>query len=397
MSDKKTALPYGEILFKKAPDISQSGGYPGFKPEVKVLPKGHTRYEGRLPLPCDIIMEQDAAITLRDGATIYADIFRPTGDEKVPAILSISPFGKVVAQGACCDEGFTKEKFHFTEGTLSGYQKFEAVDPAFWCLHGYAVLNVDSRGINSSEGNACYFGPQDAADGYDIIEWAAGQDWCNGAVTMAGNSWLGINQWYIASSNPPHLACIAPWEGWNDMYRDEYMIGGIPNYAGFRFGNSMSDTEEMEDVVSNMLAHPLLDEYWQDKIAALDKIDVPAYIVASFTTRIHGIGTFRGWRNIYSKEKWLRVHCTQEWPDLHCTYNENDLLKFFDHYMKGVDNGWEKTPRVRLSVINPGGKDIMEPPAIRIPASVLYTAYSTATAICLRRITVMPVMLLWTH
>jgi uncharacterized protein len=78
---------------------------------------------------------------------------------------------------------------------------------------------------------------------------------------------------------------------------------------------------------------------------------MPAYIVASWG----GHQTIDAFRRISSKGKWLRVHNTGEWPD----YYEyaDDLRRFFDHYLKGIDNGWEKTPRVRLSVLDPGGVD----------------------------------------
>lgn len=67
------------------------------------------------------------------------------------------------------------------------------------------MVNVDIRGVGSSEGNACYFGSQDSDDNYDIIEFLGTQPWSNGKVAMVGNSWLAITQWYVASQNPPHL------------------------------------------------------------------------------------------------------------------------------------------------------------------------------------------------
>ncbi len=361
------SYPYADIYFKKSPDLSCSKAYNGFQPETKILPKGHKMYETRLALPCDIIYERDVAIVLRDGTTIYADIFRPVTEEKVPAILSISPFGKNVAPGSSCDEGHSSVQFHIPTGTLSGYQKFEAVDPAYWCNHGYAVLNVDSRGINSSEGNACYFGPQDAADGYDIVEWTAGRDWCSGAVTMAGNSWLGINQWYVASAQPPHLTCIAPFEGHGDMYNDEYVRGGIPHLHVTRVDLSPGGLGKEEDLYRMVQEYPLWNSYWADKRAKFADVVCPAYVTASYTNGCHSHGTFEGWRSISSKEKWLRIHNTQEWTDLYAPESVEDLRKFFDYYMKGIDNGWPDTPKVRMSVLDPGGKDIVGRPETAFP------------------------------
>lgn len=77
-----------------------------------------------------------------------------------------------------------------------------------------------------------------------------------------------------------------------------------------------------------------------------------------------------------SEEKWLRVHSTQEWPDYYDEANVEDLRRFFDHYLKGVDNGWEQTPRVRYAVLNMAGGDrINVPAAVFPPESVTDTKY----------------------
>ena len=84
---------------------------------------------------------------------------------------------------------------------------------------------------------------------------------------------------------------------------------------------------------------------------------MPAYVVASYSNTLHTAGTFRAWRRIASEEKWLRIHNTQEWPDYYDEANLEDLRRFFDHYLKGEDNGWEQTPRVRYSVLDLEGGD----------------------------------------
>lgn len=85
-----------------------------------------------------------------------------------------------------------------------------------------------------------------------------------------------------------------------------------------------------------------------------------------------------------SKEKWLRVHNTQEWFDYYTPENVEDLRRFFDHYLKGIDNGWENTPKVRLSVLNPGGQDIVgreenEFPLARTEYRKLYLSATDST------------------
>jgi putative CocE/NonD family hydrolase len=119
-----------------------------------------------------------------------------------------------------------------------------------------------------------------------------------------------------------------------------------------------------------------MNDLWDDKIARFDKITVPAYVVASYSNTLHTAGTFRAWRRIASEEKWLRIHNTQEWPDYYDEANVEDLRRFFDHYLKGEDNGWEQTPRVGYSVLDLEGGDRVDQAANTFPPeSVTDTRY----------------------
>lgn len=354
---------------KTTPLSDPRSNFHGYRPETVVLPKGYVHIKGAKPLDCDILLERDAAIPMRDGCILRADIYRPNDDEKVPAILCSSIFGKngsYANYDFCAKMSGHPNRMDVPLGTTSELNMFEAADPAFWVNNHYALVNLDIRGVGMSQGRAHYFDTQDAEDNYDTIEWLAAQDWCNGAVTMQGNSWLGITQWYTAAARPPHLACIAPWEGHANMYVDEYMRGGIPRYVVQRdvmcFGNY-----EMEDLRAGMMAYPLYNDYWKEKAAELKKIECPAYVVASYGSQVHVRGTFEGFRKISSKEKWLRVHNTNEWPDQYRPENTADLLRFYDHYCKGIDNGWENTPQVRMSVLDPGGTDTVGRPEETFP------------------------------
>ena len=359
-----------KIFYTKAPSLSDlRSNFNGFHPGNSVLREGYIYVEGAKPLDCDILFCRDVAITLRDEVTLRADIFRPLTKKKIPAILNSSIFGKngsYLTYDLIAKMAGHPNRCGVSREMTTGLEMFEAIDPGFWCNHEYAVVNLDVRGVGMSEGNAHYFGTQDAKDNYDVIEWLAGQEWCNGKISMSGNSWLGITQWFTAAQKPPHLACIAPWEGHGNMYVDEYMRGGIPHQSVVR-RNMCYGNNYMEDLPAAMRAYPLINDYWLDKTALFEKVEVPAYVVASFTSAVHTHGTFEGFRKINSKEKWLRVHNTQEWSDLYEYENNMDLLKFFDHYLKGIDNGWEKTPVVRLSVLNPGGKDVVGRPEERFP------------------------------
>lgn len=345
-------------LRKALPVSADRARYPGFKQETLVLKAGSVRREGAKPLSCDILLERDVPVKLRDGVTIYADVFRPVGGDKCPALLVWSPYGKEIG-GQILDD--VPMRAGVPLNATSGLEKFEGPDPAYWVAQGYAVVNVDKRGAYMSEGNLLYWGHDDALDGCDVIEWIASRDWCTGKVGMSGNSWLTVSQWFIAAEKPAHLAAIAPWEGFCDHYRESGTRGGIPTPE---FPEMIAETFSsahgmLEDQPRMIVEKTFMCDYWQDKAARVENIEIPAYVVASYTNSVHTHGTFAGYRRMASKEKWLRVHNTQEWFDYYTPENVEDLRRFFDHYLKGIDNGWEQTPKVRLSVLNPGGKDVV--------------------------------------
>lgn len=351
---REMKVPLRKALPVDAPRVR----YPGFNPDTLILKAGSVRREGAMPLPCDILLERDVPIRLRDGVTIYADVFRPVGDEACPALLAWSPYGKEIG-GQMLDDVPMRSGVPLS--ATSGLEKFEGPDPAYWVAHGYAIVNPDKRGAYMSEGNLLYWGHEDALDGCDVIEWIASQKWSNGKVGMTGNSWLTVSQWFIAAERPEHLAAIAPWEGFCDHYRESGTRGGIP---APEFPEMIAETFAsahgmLEDQPRMIVERPFMCDYWEDKAARVENIEIPAYVVASYTNSVHTHGSFAGFRRMASKEKWLRVHNTSEWFDYYTPENVEDLRRFFDHYLKGIDNGWEQTPRVRLSVLNPGGTDIV--------------------------------------
>lgn len=376
---REMKVPLRKALPVDAPRVR----YPGFKPEKLVLKAGSVRREGAMPLPCDILLERDVAIKLRDGVTIYADVFRPVGDEACPAILAWSPYGKEIG-GQMLDDVPMRSGVPLS--ATSGLEKFEGPDPAYWVAHGYAIVNPDKRGAYMSEGNLLYWGHEDALDGCDVIEWIASRPWSNGKVGMSGNSWLTVSQWFIAAERPEHLVAIAPWEGFCDHYRESGTRGGIP---APEFPEMIAETFAsahgmLEDQPRMIVERPFMCDYWEDKAARVENIEIPAYVVASYTNSVHTHGSFAGFRRMASKEKWLRVHNTSEWFDYYTPENVEDLRRFFDHYLKGIDNGWEQTPRVRLSVLNPGGTDIVgrteeEFPLARTQYRKLYLSAADST------------------
>jgi hypothetical protein len=296
-----------------------------------------------------IICEQDVAIPMRDGVTTYADIFRPKDQTNVPAIISYSFYGKRPNADTPEIEWQTK---HVPYGSHSVNAKFEGPDPEYWCHKAYAIVNYDPRGVGNSEGDIDMWGSREGRDGYDLIEWLAQQPWCSGKIGMLGNSALAMAQWRIASEQPPHLACIAPWEGTGDIYRETIPWGGFPEVGFWPFLTQMlSGSADVEDFAKMFEEHPLMDAYWEDKIPQFEKINVPAYVAMGWN-HFHLRGSSMGFMHMSSKQKWLRCHREFEWPDQYSRLGLEEATLFFDRFLKGIRNGFDGTPKVRLDVMD---------------------------------------------
>jgi hypothetical protein len=323
-----------EVRFTKG-KAPAGGGYPGLRPGA--------RTDEALGMIC----EYDVAVTMRDGVKLYVNVFRPKAEGRYPVVLAWAPYGK--HEGAedyyAMLPGCGQSKALHSE-----YGCFEGPDPANWCPYGYVIVYVDPRGAWGSEGDLTFMSPQEALDGYDVVEWAGTQAWSNGKVGMNGVSYLGWTQWKIASMNPPHLAAINPWEGASDFYRELCFHGGIrSNFTAMFPGTMCRPTNRAEDLMAMAREHPLFDEYWASKNADLEKITVPAFVVASWSDHgLHTRGTFEGFKKISSKDKWLRVHGRKKWVDYYA--HEDMQRQFFDRFLKGIDNDVKYWPKVNLEI-----------------------------------------------
>jgi len=328
-----------EVVFREPIKRIDWTGFPGFG---FYAPLNQRKYEKD-----GVVCEQDVAVRLDNGDTIYTDIYRPVGATNLPCIVGWSPYGKRPHDCPADWHTYGVPKEAISEGT-----RFEGPDPYYWCHYGYAVANVDPRGCGESDGDMLMYGSNEAKNGYEFIEWLAKQEWCSGKIGMAGNSYLAIMQWYIAAEQPPHLTAIAPWEGLTDVFRELVNEGGIPatGFLNFVFrdcwGHGM-----VEDLPANGLAHPFINDYWIDKICKFENIKIPVYACAGYS-HVHVRGSINAFNKITSKSKWLRMHRDFEWPDQYANENKEDLRKFFDRYLKNIYNGWELTPKVRMDVMD---------------------------------------------
>lgn len=300
----------------------------------------------------------DADVPLRDGAILSANCYLPETGEPVPVICAMTIYRKEEHKKHY-DVFAPIENTHLGVMRFSQDATFEGPDPAFWVPHGYGVVHVDARGFGKSPGVARPFSIPAFRDFYDIVEWVGAQPWCNGKVATSGVSYLGTNQYFLAAMRPPSLCAINPWDARTDRFRSDY-LGGIPNTYMSRwiFDNftipSLNDPVHAEGMraFTDIAGAPRLidDPYHAEKLellAMLPDVAVPTLIGGSISDQAkHTRDAFENFMTIGSTDKWLYIHRDPEWA---AYYDESGLAiqrRFFDHFVKGVDNGWDEMPRV---------------------------------------------------
>jgi uncharacterized protein len=330
-------------------------------------------------------------IKMDDGLVLRADVFRPAKDGKFPVIITYGPYAKNLAfQDGYVTAWNTMATKHpdVTAGSSNLYQNWEVVDPEKWVPHDYVCVRVDSRGTGCSPGFIDHFSPRETKDFYDCIEWAGVQSWSSGKVGLNGISYYGINQWHVASLQPPHLAAMCVWEGAADWYRDMTHHGGIlstfwENWydmqvktvqygAGERGKRSrvhnmlvcgpdtLSETELLKNRCKfgdDIRAHPLDDDYHQARSPQWDKVTAPLFTAANWGGQgLHPRGNFEGFVRAASKQKWLEAHGIEHWTHFYTDYGREQQLAFFDYFLHGKKKAWAKQPRVLLQIRHPGEK-----------------------------------------
>jgi uncharacterized protein len=305
-----------------------------------------------------IILERDIAVPMRVGVRLAANVFRPRGDGPWPVIMSVTPYGKDNLPDRLGSFLMRLSGVKFGTLNCSRWAGFESPDPAHWVQEGYAVVQADVRGMHKSEGHAGVLRALDAQDYYDLIEWVAARPWCTGRVGPMGVSYLAMSQWRVAALKPPHLRAIVPWGGVTDLYREFALHGGIPEtrFVPIWFKNRIRRGRNhrfslAEDFLADRERHSLDDAYWSSKRPALEDIEVPALVCASWSDHgLHTRGSIEGFERISSPQKWLFTHGRKKWEVF---YSEEALAcqkRFLNHFLRDTDNGQERVPRVRLEV-----------------------------------------------
>jgi predicted acyl esterase len=330
-------------------------------------------------------IDWDVPIKMDDGIVLRADVFRPLAPGKYPVIMSYGPYGK----GLAFQDGYktaweimVRENPDAVANTSNNHANWEVVDPEKWVPDGYVCVRVDSRGAGRSPGYLRHNNDREQKDYHDCIEWAAVQPWSTGKIGLNGISYYGANQWRAAATQPPHLAAICVWEGWWDNYRDGNRHGGIictfrknwqdmqvktvQHGVGERGAKSRitgelvcgPETLSEEELVANrenmwaeLLKRPLITDYYRERTADLSKVTVPLLSAANWGGQgLHPRGNFEGYLGAASKHKWLEAHGSSHWAPFYTDYGVDLQKRFFNYFLKGEANGWDKQPAVQLNV-----------------------------------------------
>ncbi len=332
----------------------------------------------------DMRIEWDVRIQVDDGSVLLADVFRPNDDGRYPVLLAAGPYGK----GLPFAVGYAHQWHELSTnhadalaGSSNKYQVWEFADPEVWVKRGYVVVRVDTRGTGCSPGQVDFFSPRETRDLYEAIEWAGVQSWSTGKVGLLGISYLASNQWQVAALAPPHLAAICPWEGACDYYREYTHSGGIvseflPAWKPYQvdtvqYGNERAHVNPNNgrrvsgdeaigdegrraaaiDMAGVLNEHPLCDDFYRERSAKLEDVTVPLLSSSNWGgMALHSRGNFEGYLQAGSKKKWLEVHGLEHWTEFYTRYGQDLQLRFFDHFLMGADNGWDRQPVVQLKV-----------------------------------------------
>src|SRR4051794_34632536 len=255
----------------------------------------------------------------------------------------------------------------------------EGEDATALLAAGYAVLGVNMRGTGCSEGQFDFRNPVEYQDGKAAVEWAARQAWSTGHVGMFGDSFPGLMQPGVAALHPAGLDAIAPWQIVDDVYRDVSYPGGIPNaefgafwglgdqptasnssaVQGAAAGDPQCAKSEAEqatvnpttNIVLSGFQHPYFDSFWNSKTVggAASKINVPALGCASWQDdEVGSRSTWTLWPRLDPARTWVVAANGYHSQCVYSTPITEELVRFFDRFVKGERNGFETTPHMQI-------------------------------------------------
>ncbi len=312
----------------------------------------------------EIAITRNITISMRDGIRLMADLYKPAGEGPYPVVLIRMPYGK---QEAYC---------------------YMPAHGKYWARHGYACLIQDVRGKWASEGEWQPF-INEAHDGYDTLDWIAGQSWCDGNIGMTGESYYGYTQWAVAALGHPNLKCIVPGNTAADIYGSwmyvdhafcsKTMGTWLIDMESRSYNNPLrldhhhlplidmgKDAELPDRDYRDCLEHPERDAYWEqiNIDRKFDQIKIPILHWGGWYDMFLQ-GTINAWQEMKMRadKQWLLISATDHETTPMFTgqvgklkvgkqsWSYDRILEFFDHFLKGIENRYADKPSVEIFVM----------------------------------------------
>ncbi len=302
------------------------------------------------------VTERHVMIPMRDGKKLSAYLYIPEGKGPWPAV------------------------FEQRYADIRGKGTREAA--ARLAKAGFVVAMVNFRGTHKSEGVWVGYralGWGELKDGYDTCEWLAKQDWCTGKIGTFGSSQGGFAQNFLAVAAPPHLAAQYMVDTGLSLFHEGYRIGGVTRPNRFKSLESVCrDPADNRKLLEEWFQHPTYDDYWKAEDCSLhfDKMNVPCFTIGSWYDFMNqgSIASFQG-RNSKGGPNsrgtqqlvigpWLHGRLNKGIKNGELTYpanaawpEEEHMVKWFSHHLKGAANGIDRDSAVRYYVMGAVGED----------------------------------------
>jgi len=302
------------------------------------------------PLDLGGVREQHVMIPMRDGVKLSAYLYFPKGRGPWPVLY----------------------QQRYASLRSPGTRKFLARLAAA----GYVVAAENFRGSQLSGGTWVGYralGWGELQDGFDTVEWLARQSWSTGKTGTFGGSQSGFAQNFLAVTRPPHLTCQYMIDTGLSLYHEGYRIGGATKPNRFKgMDRVCRNPADNRRLMAEWFRHPMYDDYWKTEGGTrhFGKMNVPCFTVGSwydymcvgsvqsFIGRQHHGGPLSRGTQQLKIGPWLHGGANKPNRVREMTYPENarfDMLPhmvlWFDHFLKGKDNGVDREPTVRYYVM----------------------------------------------
>jgi putative CocE/NonD family hydrolase len=325
---------------------------------------------------------KDVKIPLQNGLYVYADVFRPAKDGQFPVIMNCGPYGRAFYHHSIADDADFDAHENMEEGYFHGnadgqiFENHETANTVDWVPHDYVLVRVDGPGSGKNPGTLAPFGIETAEAFRDAIDWAGVQSWCNGNVGLWGMSYYAMSQHAAASLQPKHLKAMIAIGTDVDLYDEVAYTGGILNEEFFTHWYkagvlaAVCGEPNAVDFIGLLKAATFRDSDTSIAFGPrstilmspdMSNVKVPLWAVACTThmAHFHQLGSSEAYLATPTSAK--KIDFWEDWfTKPYSRAAIADHRKFFDHWLKGIDNGIMETPPVRLEVRSGNGASYLQ-------------------------------------